>query len=220
MPAHPTSLAMIPEIVPILPLSGALLLPDTHRPLNIFEPRYIALVDHILGSNRLIGLIQPQETREESPKGNVPLQQIGCLGRLIHFEEGTDDHYLIVLEGIARFEIREEIDTQTPFRQHRIDVSQFASDFDPARGEDAIDRKRFLSTLRDYAEFADLELDWDEINETGTAELINLACMLSPYGPAEKQVFLEANSLEARAETLIAIAELEIARARSGTTLQ
>lgn len=220
MNKRPTSVQMVPETVPIFPLSGALLLPHTHRPLNIFEPRYISLVDHILCGNRLIGLIQPQAAEEISPIGKVPLKQIGCLGRLTHFDETEDNHYLIILHGVIRFEIVEELITDTPFRQCKISSERFAADFDPAHGEDKVDRPRFLTMIRDYAKFADLDLDWEEIEETGTADLVNLACMLSPYGAAEKQVLLEAVSLEARAETLIAMVELEMVRSEAGSILQ
>lgn len=211
---------MIPDYVPVLPLSGALLLPHTHRPLNIFEPRYIAMVDYALAHDRLIGLVQPEDVSEESPEGNVPLRPIGCVGRLTHFDESEEDRYLIVLEGITRFTITGEAQTDALFRQCHINVNQFSSDFEAAAGEDAVDRKRFLAMMRDYAEFADLDLDWTEIDETGTADLVNFACMMSPYGAAEKQILLEADTLETRAETLIAMAELEMARSRTGTTLQ
>lgn len=220
MRKRPESIADIPAAVPIFPLSGALLLPQTHRPLNIFEPRYLDMIDHTLAGDRLIGLIQPEATSEESPKSQVPLRQTGCLGRLIHFEESEDNRYLIILEGICRFSLGDEIHTDHKFRSHNIDASAFANDFKPDLGEDDVDRTGFMSMMRDYAEFADLELDWDEIEETATADLVNFACMVSPYGAAEKQLLLEAKTLVARAETLMAIAELEMARARSGTTLQ
>lgn len=220
MPKRPTSPADLPEDVPIFPLSGALLLPHTHRPLNIFEPRYLAMVDFALSTDRLIGLIQPESSAKESPKKQVPLQQIGCLGRLIHFEESADNRYLIILEGVTRFRLGAETKSNALFRRHHVDASGFEDDFDADSGEEAVDRPKFLSMMRDYAEFADLELDWDEIDETGTADLVNFACMVSPYGAAEKQLLLEAQTLVARAETLMAIAELEMARAKSGIVLQ
>jgi Lon protease-like protein len=220
MPKRPTSVATTPDSVPIFPLSGALLLPHTHRPLNIFEPRYIEMIDHALAGERLIGLVQPESADEESPRGDAPLHQIGCLGRLVHFEESEDNRYLIILEGLTRFKLGPELETDTLFRQHRIDASPFSDDFNPDPGEGSVDRHRFLTIMRDYAEFAELELDWDEIDETGTADLVNFACMVSPYGAAEKQLLLEAKNLAARAETLMAIAELEMARAKSGSVLQ
>lgn len=220
MPKRPQNPADVPEIVPVFPLSGALLLPRTHRPLNIFERRYLKMIDHALAHDRLIGMIQPVAAGEESPRGRVPLRQIGCLGRIVHFDESAEDHYLIVLEGIARFEALAEIDARLPFRQYRISTTQFAGDFAPNEHDDGVDRTRFLAMMRDYADYAQLDLDWSEIDETETADLVNFACMMSPYGAAEKQVLLEAASLNTRAETLMAMAELEMARSRSGTTLQ
>jgi Lon protease-like protein len=216
MPKRPTAPAELPKSVPVFPLSGALLLPYSHRPLNIFEPRYIELVDAALRSDRLIGLIQPEDTTEESPKGRAPLQRVGCLGRLTHFEESGDGRYFIILEGVTRFRLVHELTVMTPYRQCVISAEEFASDFQRHHGEEAVDRTRFLKMMRDYAEYASIELNWEEIEETGTADLVNFCCMVSPYGAAEKQVLLEAPTLQARAETLIAITEYEIARGGAG----
>ena len=215
---RPTAPADLPQSVPVFPLSGALLLPFAQRPLNIFEPRYVEMVDHVLRGNRLIGLIQPQEASEESPRGRAPLQKIGCLGRLVHFEENGDGRYFIILEGICRFELLSELTVMTPFRQCVISAEAFAPDFEREFGQDAVDRQRFLKMMRDYAEFGDFELNWAEIERTGTADLVNFCCMVSPYGAKEKQLLLEAPSLEDRAETLIAMAEYEMARAGDNAT--
>jgi Lon protease-like protein len=216
MPQRPQNPAEVPDIVPIFPLTGALLLPFSHRPLNIFEPRYIALVDRALATDRLIGLIQPEDTSVESPEGQVPLHKVGCLGRLTHFEESGDSRYFIILEGVARFHILEEVEADTPYRQARISAAEFAADFTHSAGEAAVDRGRFLKMMRDYAEFASIDLNWEEIERTGTADLVNFCAMVSPYGPAEKQVLLEAETLNDRAETLIAMTEYEIARGGKG----
>lgn len=209
---RPASPADLPAHIPVFPLTGALLLPFSHRPLNVFEPRYVEMIDHALAGNRLIGLIQPEDTSEESPRGRAPLQQIGTVGRLTHWEENGEGRYFIILEGLTRFRLVSELTVMTPFRQAAIDATPFESDFNHAHGEEAVDRPRFLKMMKDYAEFANFELNWDEINKTGTADLVNFACMVSPYGPREKQVLLEAASLEARAETLIALAEFEMAK--------
>jgi Lon protease-like protein len=212
MSKRPTSPADLPDTVPVFPLTGALLLPFAHRPLNIFEPRYVELVDHALRGDRLIGLIQPEDTSVESPVGRPALQRVGCLGRLTHFEETGESRYFIILEGLTRFETMQEVTMRTPFRQFRISAERFALDFDRRYGEETVDRQRFLQMMRDYAEFAQFELNWDEIEDTSTADLVNFCCMVSPYGAAEKQVLLEAGTLETRAETLIAMAEFEMAR--------
>jgi Lon protease-like protein len=217
---RPKSPADLPQSIPVFPLSGGLLLPFSHRPLNVFEPRYVEMVDAALAGNRLIGLIQPQDTSEESPRGRAPLQKIGTVGRLIHWEENGEGRYFIILEGLTRFQLVSELTVMTPYRQAVIDPAGFTSDFTRAFGEDEVDRDRFLKMMKDYAEFANFELNWDEINKTGTADLVNFGCMVSPYGAKEKQVLLEARSLRDRAETLIALAEFEMAKGGSGAPLQ
>ncbi len=209
---RPQSPDDLPASVPVFPLTGALLLPYARRPLNVFEPRYLEMVDHALKGDRLIGLIQPRDTTEESPQGRAPLQKIGTIGRISHFEEVEDSRYFVILEGLCRFEMLKELPTMLPFRRAMIATDAFASDFDREFGEERVDRQRFLKMMRDYAEFGEFDLNWDEIEKTGTADLVNFCCMVSPYGAAEKQALLEANTLEARAETLIAMAEFEMAK--------
>ena len=217
MAHRPESLADLPETIPVFPLSGALLLPFGQRPLNIFEPRYLDMVDDALAGDRLIGLIQPVETNEESPTGQAALQKTGCIGRITHFEEHPDGRYFIILSGICRFRVKAEPRrAQFAYRVARIDVADFARDFDRTHGEETVDRAKFLKMMHDYAAFAEIDLNWDEIKQTGTADLVNFCCMVSPYGPAEKQVLLEAADLNERAETLIAMAEYEMARGGTG----
>jgi Lon protease-like protein len=213
---RPTSPADLPGSIPVFPLSGALLLPFAQRPLNIYEPRYIEMVDHALRNDRLIGLIQPQDTSQESPRGRAPLKRVGCVGRITHFEENSEDRYFIILDGICRFEMVSEQLTRTPFRRALISAEQFASDFEHEFGAEGVDRNRFIKMMRDYADFANIDMNWDEINKTGIADLVNFCCMVSPYGAADKQALLEAGSLEHRAETLIAMAEYEMARGAAG----
>lgn len=218
---RPTTLADLPAAVPVFPLTGALLLPYGQRPLNIFEPRYVEMVDAALAGNRLIGLIQPEDTSEasESPRGRAPLQKVGCLGRLTHFEENGEGRYFIILDGICRFEIVSERTVMTPYRQCQITADRFGTDFERTFGADRVNRDRFVKMMHDYADFADLDMNWDEIAKTNIADLVNFCCMVSPYGAAEKQLLLEAPSLEDRAETLIAMAEYEMAHGSDGATL-
>ncbi|MAN77875.1 MAG: peptidase S16 [Rhizobiales bacterium] len=217
---RPASISELPDMLALFPLSRALLLPGSHRPLNVFEPRFVAMVDDALAGNRMIGLIQPRDTAEEAPRGQVPLEKVGCIGRITHFEEQAESRYFIILEGVCRFTPIEELTTATPYRQARIDTTGFAADFTPELGEDAFDRPRLLTVLRAHAEFSDIEVDWDEIEDMATGELVDLAAMLGPYGGPEKQALLEALTLVERAETLMALAEIEMARARSGVVLQ
>ena len=216
---RPLSPDELPRSVPIFPLTGALLLPFAHRPLNIFEPRYVEMVDAALRTDRLIGLIQPVDASEESPRGRAPLRSVGCLGRLTHFEENGDDRYFIILEGICRFDLVSELTVISPYRQAVISAEAYASDFEHGFGAESVDRDRFIKMMHDYADFASIEMNWDEIAKTPIADLVNFCCMVSPYGAAEKQALLEANSIRSRAETLIAMAEVEMARG-TGAALQ
>lgn len=214
------TIADLPQSAPVLPLNGALLLPHTSRPLNVFEPRYIAMIDAALGGERMVVLVQPRDAKEESPKGNVELLDIGCLGRIVHFEETSDDRYLIVLEGVCRVRLGAEETGDLSYRRFAIDATAFTADLDPTRGEEAVDRDRLITAIRAYADFAGFEVDWEEVEQTSTADLVNLSAMLAPFGPAERQHLLESPTLKARAEALIAMAEVEMARAQSGYMLQ
>ncbi|HLH11537.1 MAG TPA: LON peptidase substrate-binding domain-containing protein [Methylovirgula sp.] len=206
----------VPSLIPIFPLSGALLLPRGQLPLNIFEPRYLTMVDDALATHRVIGLIQPESDAETATPA---LHSVGCAGRLTQFAETGDGRYLISLTGIARFRLVEEIATPAPYRQARIDFSAFRSDFTPREGEEAVDRASVLATLRQFADANELEVDWDSIREAPNEALVNALSMMSPYGPREKQALLEAPDLQRRAEVLIAITELELSK-RTTTPLQ
>lgn len=206
-----------PSSVPIFPLSGALLLPKGQMPLNIFEPRYLAMVDAAMAGDRLIGMIQPalEDSDDDSPNA---LCDSGCLGRIVAWSESGDGRYLITLMGVARFHLEQELTTMTPYRQARISVLPFLGDIDGELAELEVDRDELLATFRDYLEANDMEADWDSINEASTESLVNALSMMSPYGPAEKQALLEAPDLKTRAETLIAITEMELARGDDGTS--
>ena len=168
-----------------------------------------------------MGLIQPVNGKEESPPGRqVLLQQVGCLGYLTGFEELSEQRYMIVLEGITRFDLVEEIFGDAPFRRARISLERFGEDFDPKESEGEIDREQFLGVLRAYAEFADFELNWPEIEETKTPALVDMCSMLSPFEAMEKQALLEAGSLRERAQILMALVELEMGHAATGLILQ
>ena len=205
----------MPSVLPLFPLSGALLLPRGQLPLNIFEPRYIAMIDDALKSHRMIGMIQP-EPGEERPV--PPLFKVGCAGRITQFAETGDGHYMIVLTGVARFALNDEVATVTPYRQSRIDFAAFSGDFQARVGEENVDRGGVLKALRDFAEEKDLQIDWKSINEAPNEALVNALSMMSPFGPREKQALLEAGDLKGRAEVLVAITEIELARGRNASS--
>jgi uncharacterized protein len=202
--------ADIPEQIPVFPLSGALLLPSGQLPLNIFEPRYVAMVDAALAGPRLIGMIQPRVGQPEG--GAAPaLSAIGCVGRIVQLGETGDGRYLISLAGVCRFRTMAEIDAGTPFRQFHIDAHPFAGDFDPKRGEGEVDRQGLLRVFRAYLEANGMEADWESVERASNSGLVTALSMMSPWGPAEKQALLEAPDHRARAETLIAITEIALA---------
>ena len=202
----------IPGQVPVFPLSGALLLPGAQLPLNIFEPRYLAMFDDALSSHRLIGVIQPALPDAASCKGPVEdLCRVGCLGRITSFAETGDGRYVITLGGVCRFRVIEEIENgRKPYRTCRI--SPFLGDLEAVDDGAEVDRKALLESFKAYLEANDLEADWNSVERASTVTLVNSLSMMSPYGPAEKQALLEADDLKMRAETLIAITEIALAR--------
>jgi uncharacterized protein len=212
----------LPDIIPVFPLPGALLLPRGQMPLNIFEPRYLAMIDDAFrDGHRLIGMIQPDPAHpgsEEKPG----LYKTGCIGRITQFAESGDGRYLLQLTGIARFRLQDEIDTPTAYRKCRVSYEPFTDDFTARLGEDVVDRKALLETLAAFLKANNLKTDWDGIENAPNEALVNALAMMSPYGPAEKQALLEAPDLKTRAEILIAVTEIELAKKSTGgeTSLQ
>jgi uncharacterized protein len=205
-------------VIPMFPLPGALLLPRGQMPLNIFEPRYLAMVDDALRTDRMIGMIQPDADGGGTPL--VPkLYQVGCAGRITQFAETGDGRYLITLVGVARFRVVEELATTTLYRQCRADFESYVADFTPRAREDEVDRAGVLKALKDFVAAADARVDWKGIDQAPNEALVNALCMMSPFGAREKQALLEAPDLKARAETLIAVTEIELARGGGPETL-
>lgn len=212
------SLADLPESMPVFPLQGCILLPRSNLPLNVFEPRYLSMVDDVLAGNRIMGIVQPVTSDEESPtaKGH-PLRQTGCAGRLSAFSETEDGRVLITLTGICRFEITGETRTSRPYRICEVNFSAYEKDLVRGYGQNAVDWPKFLEVLKSYLEARELTADWDSIQRSPTELLINTLSMISPYGPEEKQALLEAPDLKTRSEVLMALAEMEIAAPGSGS---
>ena len=204
----------VSEVIPVFPLPGALLLPRGQMPLNVFEPRYLAMVDDALGGKRLIGMIQPDVARG-GPESRPHLYKIGCVGRITQLAETGDGRYLIELTGICRYRIEEELAVATPYRQCRVAYAPFADDFVARKGEEAVDRKALLDALAAFLKANSLKADWQGIENAPNEALVNALAMMSPYGAAEKQALLEAPDLKARAEILVAVTEIELAKAGS-----
>ncbi len=207
--------ADLPEVISVFPLPGALLLPRGQMPLNIFEPRYLALVDDALrDGHRLIGMIQP-DPAHPGTEDHPSLYKIGCAGRITQLAETGDNRYLLQLTGVARFRIVEELTVATDYRQCRVDFVPFADDFVARKGEEAVDRKAVLVALSDFLKANDLKADWAGIETASNEALVNALAMMSPYDPAEKQAMLEAPDLKTRAEILVAVTEIALARANT-----
>lgn len=200
----------LPHLIPVFPLAGALLLPGARLPLNIFEPRYLAMVDDALKSFRLIGMIQP-ESPSEAERTTPKLAEVGCVGRLTQFAETQDGRYLITLSGVARFRRVSEATALTPYRQCTVDYEPFRADFEPGGDEAQLDRESVLDAFRAFARARGLDVDWQGLDAAPDEILINGLAMMGPFGLSEKQALLEAADLKARAEILLAITQIELA---------
>jgi len=202
------TLADLPDVIPVFPLPGALLLPRARLPLNIFEPRYLAMLDDALKSDhRLIGMVQPFEEMAPRPK----LHRIGCAGRITSLSETEDGRYLIALTGILRFRIGEELEGFTPYRRVRAHWVDFAADLGPGDETQGFGRQDFLGVLRRYFQAVQLASDWDSLSEAEPELLVNSLAMMCPFSVEEKQALLEAPRLSDRTETLIALMRFAIA---------
>ena len=205
------SRADLPSTIPVFPLPAALLLPGGRMPLNIFEPRYLQMIDE--AHRRRPADRHDAARRSTAPSredGEPKLCEVGCLGRITSLTETGDGRYLISLQGVCRFRIVEELTVKTPFRQCRI--APFAADLDEDQAGGEVDRPALLKAFRAYLEANDLEADWDSVSRADNAMLVNALSMMAPYGPAEKQALLEAPDLKTRADTLIAMTEMALAR--------
>ena len=219
--AHYHSADQLPRKVAVFPLAGALLLPGGQMPLNIFEPRYLQMVDDAMRSERLIGMVQPRFDVPETNDPRFPLCDVGCLGRITSLGETGDGRYVLTLQGVCRFRVTEELAVTTPYRQ--IGIKPFGGDLDDDDEEGReVDREALLTAFRAYLDANSMEADWESVTRASNETLVNALSMMSPYGPAEKQALLEAPDLRTRADTLIAITEINLARddEDGGTVLQ
>ncbi|MEJ6404422.1 LON peptidase substrate-binding domain-containing protein [Yoonia sp. 2307UL14-13] len=197
----------LPDVIPVFPLPGALLLPRSPLPLHLFEPRYLAMLDDVLKtSTRLIGMVQPYE----APGGGGKLHTIGCAGRLTAFSETEDGRYMITLSGASRFRIIEEVEGFTPYRRCKVQWDGFERDLGAVEKDPNFDRKSFMEALNRFLEDRGLSTDWDSLREVEDELLINSLSMLCPFEPEDKQALLEAPSLTTRRETLTTLIEFAL----------
>jgi Lon protease-like protein len=197
----------LPQVLPVFPLSGAILLPHASRPFNIFEPRYLNMIDDAMASERIIGMVQPAMGMANAPERPF-LSQVGCAGRITSFSETADGRYLITLTGLARFRLGEELPAGAPYRRVRADFSDFAADLEPLPRDDD-DREALVGPLRRYLEPRDLTIEWELAQSAPIGALVNSLAMALPFGPAEQQALLEAATPQDRRDMLIALLRID-----------
>ncbi len=207
MPQGYVKASDLPQVIPVFPLDGVLLLPRGQLPLNIFEPRYLNMVDDAMAGDRVIGMIQTSGGQKARPH----LSPVGCAGRITSFAETSDGRYLITLTGAARFQLMTELPVQSPYRQVRADFAPFEGDLQAPVDETGFDRVRLLAALRAYLSRHALDVDWETAQAAPQEALINSLSMALPFDASEKQALLEAEGLCARRETLTALLEIDAA---------
>jgi len=197
----------LPQVIPLFPLDGSLLLPRGQLPLNIFEPRYLNMLDDVMAGDRIIGMIQTIGGSRARPL----LAPVGCAGRVTSYAETSDGRYLITLTGVIRFRTGDELPTRTPYRQVRASYDAFEADLAaPAESDDWV-REPMLTALRAYLNRHELDVDWDTAREAPEEALVNSLAMALPFEPGAKQALLEAPDLSARARTLTALLAIDAA---------
>jgi Lon protease-like protein len=215
----------LPAALPVFPLSGVLLLPEGRLPLNIFEPRYLAMVEDALGARRLIGMIQPNEALAgispaaggaQTGPTEPALYDTGCAGRIVSFAETGDGRFAITLAGVCRFRVAREIDGAHGYRRVTPDWAPFRADMEAAAPEPKIDRAKLLGALRAYLALNEMEVDWGAIEGTPDAALVIVLPMSCPFEPREKQAILECKTTTDRGAMLITLLEMAVAEGKGG----
>ncbi len=208
----------LPNILPVFPLSNFIIFPKTTVPLNIFEPRYIQMVNACMKSNRIIGMIQPKKTGELR---NPDLHEVGCAGKIISFNETDDGRYIIILNGVCRFKINEEIENDNLYRECKVRYDDYFSDLQDANEDIKFsDLKLIFHNLKGLFKKQGYEIDWKEIEKQSLDQTINTLSMASPFSLEEKQILLESKNLNLRKEKLEEILKTYIVDNYNNKTLQ
>ena len=200
--------ADLPQLIPVFPLDGAMLLPGGDLPLQIFEPRYLNMIDDVMAGDRILGMIQ---SRSGGDRERPRLAEVGCAGRVTSYAEPSDGRYLITLTGVCRFEAGEELFAHTPYRQLRARYDRFEADLkdqSEAQAPEAA-RARFARALKRYLNRRELDIDWETAHSAPLEALVTSLAMGLPFEPAEKQALLEAPPLASRFETLSTLLEID-----------
>ena len=220
MPQGFVRAADLPQVIPVFPLGGAILLPRGQLPLNVFEPRYLNMVDDAMAGDRIIGMVQPMGGAPTLPA----LSPVGCAGKITSFAETSDGRYLVTLTGLCRWRLIGELPVQTPYRQVRADFTPFEGDLTPdATVADSDDRAALLVALHRWLERRGMDVDWDTAREAPAEALVNSLAMALPFEAAEKQALLEAPTLAERLDALTAVLSIDVSDPDdddAGSTLQ
>lgn len=206
--------AHLPAELPIFPLPGVLLLPHGHLPLHIFEPRYLNMVEHVLGGSRMLGMIQPSDPVPSPVPDGAEIYRTGCAGRIISFAETDDGGYLITLRGVCRFRIVEELPLVEGYRRVSPDFTPFHHDLEE-QAKNHIDRKRLVDAARIYLHFRDATTDWSAVESASDQMLVNSLAMMCPFEPREKQALLECAGFDEQSNMLITLLEMAVHEAES-----
>jgi Lon protease-like protein len=201
-------IADLPPLIPVFPVDGALMLPGCQLPLQVFEPRYLNMVDDAMRGHRLIGMIQ---TVQGGDRAHPRLAEVGCVGRITAYAETGDGRYMITLTGICRFTVDEEIAPTAPYRQVKPNYARFSADLDEDGGQIVLDRSAFLDVLRRYLDQKGLSVEWEAARQAPAEALVNSLAMGLPFDPSEKQALLEARTMADRVRVLIALLEIDAA---------
>jgi Lon protease-like protein len=209
MPTGYRKASDLPQVIPVFPLDGALLLPGGQLPLNVFEPRYLNMLDDAMAGDRIIGMVQ---TLPGGDAARPSLVTVGCAGRVTSFSETPDGRYLVTLTGLCRFKIRDELPVRSPYRQVRALFGDFEEDLDDGEAELPVkERETFLLALRHYLDHRGLDIDWASAESAPTAALVNSLAMALPFEPTEKQALLETQTVSDRCAALVALLEFDAA---------
>jgi Lon protease-like protein len=197
----------LPDIIPVFPLAGALLLPHGRLPLNIFEPRYLAMIEDALGSGRLLGMMQGDSSRPRTERGTA-IYSVGCLGRLTSFSETDDGRFLITLTGLLRFRVLDEMEMRRGYRRMSVDYNPYHDDLNPQPANESVPRQEFMAALRPYFQHNGMDVNWEAIEKTPEAMLVTTLSMLCPFAVAEKQALLEAPLPADRTRMMLALMQM------------
>ena len=212
-------MSALPKIIPVFPLSNFIIFPKTTVPLNIFEPRYIEMINDSMKSNKLIGMIQPKKTTDES--SSPTLHKIGCMGKITSFKETEDSRYIIELKGLIRFNIVKEIHSNKKYREYEISFKDFNKDLEDKKEQIKFsDLELVFKDLKSLFEKRGFIINWKELEKQSLDETINALAMASPFSLEEKQILLEAETLNIRKNKISQILSTYTNDVFNNTTLQ